>query len=495
MAKSRESDSKAKSLSRRDFLKRTSAAGVLPGVAGGIARAESHPMGRSTAARSAEGRPNVILIISDQFRWDFLGAMGLNPMGVTPNLDEMAANGVLFRNHITNQPVCSPSRACIMTSLRPHRHGVWHNGLGLSPHLLTIAKVFRSAGYTANYIGKWHLAPEDSNDPRTSGPVPAEYRGGFDDFWEGCNALEHTSQAYEGAIWDAEGHEIRFKKIYRVDFLTERVTRFLDKHAREPFFLVVSYLEPHQQNDCNCFVAPEGYAKRYANPFVPRDLKFFPGDWQAQLPDYYGSIARLDENVGKLRRELKTRNLADRTVVAFVSDHGCHFRTRNVEYKRTAHESSVHIPFIIEGPGIVPGTTVQELTAQVTVAPTLLEAAGVPVPPTFAGKSAWGLMQGKTEGWRNEVFIFLSEAMTGRALRTPQFVYVVVSPDGGSHPSAKKYVEYQLYNLVSDPHQLVNLAGRAESREIAAGLRARLRGRIIESGDEEAEIIPATLYP
>ncbi|HWC16979.1 MAG TPA: sulfatase-like hydrolase/transferase, partial [Terriglobales bacterium] len=323
-------------LTRRDFLRRSSAMAAIPLV------------GPTTGPGI---RPNVILIISDQFRWDCIGAYGLNPLNLTPNLDAMATEGTAFLNAITNQPVCTPSRACLFTGNYTNRHGVWRNGLPLPPESVTLAKLFRSAGYTANYVGKWHLAPENHNDPATLGPVPKQYRGGFDDFWEGCNVLERTSHPYEGAIWDAQGNEIRFKDTYRVDFITDRVVRFLRGQPREPFLLGISYLEPHFQNDCNCFVAPKGYAERYRNSFVPRDLSFFPGDWQEQLADYYGCIARVDENVGRLRQELTALRLVDHTVVVFLSDHGCHFRTRNPEYKRSGHESSIHIPLVIAGPG------------------------------------------------------------------------------------------------------------------------------------------------
>ncbi len=249
-------------------------------------------------------RPNVILIISDQFRWDCLGANGLTPLKLTPNLDAMAGEGVNFANAITNQPVCAPSRACLFTSLYTNRHSVWRNGIALPAQQLTLATVFRQAGYSANYIGKWHLGL-----PAVRGAVAPEYRGGFADFWEGCNALELTSHPYEGTIWDGNGSPITFKDEYRVDFLTGRVIRFLREQRRRPFFLVVSYLEPHFQNDCNCFVAPNGYADRYRNSFIPNDLKFFPGDWASQLPDYYGCIARVDENVGKLRSEMASLGL------------------------------------------------------------------------------------------------------------------------------------------------------------------------------------------
>jgi arylsulfatase A-like enzyme len=466
-------------LSRREFLQRSSAIAAAPLL----------------SSADTGTRPNLILIISDQLRWDCVGAYGLNPLNLTPNIDAMATAGTNFSNAITNQPVCAPSRACLFTGNYMNRHGVWRNGIPLSPESLTVAKLFRSAGYTANYVGKWHLALENHDDPATLGPVPKQYRGGFDDFWEGCNVLELTSHPYEGSIWDSAGNEIRFKDTYRVDFITDRVVRFLREQAREPFFLVISYLEPHFQNDCNCFVAPKGYAERYRNSFIPHDLSFFPGDWQGQLPDYYGCIARVDENVGRLRQELTTLRLADRTIVAFVSDHGCHFRTRNPEYKRSGHESSVHVPLLIARPGFDHSRTVPDLVSHVDIAPTLLESAGIAVPASMQGRSFLGLADGRTGEWRNEVFIQITESMTGRALRTPQWTYIVAEPDGKSHSSATTYVEYQLYDLFADPHQLVNLAGRLETREIAAHLRERLLIRMREAGEEQSQILPAPLYP
>jgi arylsulfatase A-like enzyme len=414
----------------------------------------------------------------------------------------MARQGVNFANAITNQPVCAPSRACLFTSLYTNRHGVWRNGIALSPETFTIARAFRQAGYSANYVGKWHLAPENGQNPRTFEAVPPAYRGGFDDFWEGCNVLEHTSHPYEGSIWDSAGQEIHFKDRYRVDFITDRVARFLREKAREPFFLVVSYLEPHFQNDCNCFVAPKGYAQRYRNTFIPRDLSFFPGDWQEQLPDYYGCVASVDENVGRLREELKRLQLEERTIVAFTSDHGCHFRTRNPEYKRSGHESSIHLPLVVTGPGFEPSLTVKDLLSQIDVGPTLLEAAGIGIPAAMQGRSAIGLVNKTKDGnernenlWRNEVFIQISESMTARALRTPQWTYVVAVPDGKSQSGSERYVEHQLYDLFADPHQLVNLCGRRETQEIAARLREKLRVRIREAGEQPAEIVPAALYP
>src|SRR5258708_7941490 len=241
-------------------------------------------MPAATAAQTAaqNPHPNIILIISDQFRADCIGAMGLNPMNLTPNIDRMAARGVLFRSAFVNQPVCAPARASIFTGQYPIRHGVWRNGIGLPESATTLATVLRQQGYSANYIGKWHLAP--GGGVANAGAVAPQHRGGFADLWEGANALEHTSHAYEGELYDNSGQPIRFSGQYRTDFMTERAQRFL-RSAKQPFLLVLSYLEVHHQNDTDTFDPPKEFAKRYPNPYVPPDLRQYPGSWPSQLSD------------------------------------------------------------------------------------------------------------------------------------------------------------------------------------------------------------------
>src|SRR5205823_13140542 len=112
----------------------------------------------SAQTTSSVSRPNIVLVISDQFRWDCIGAAGLNPMNLTPNLDQMAARGVLFRQAISNQPVCAPARASMFTGQYPGKHGVWKNAFGLAENATTHATVMKQPGYSTNYIGKWNLA-------------------------------------------------------------------------------------------------------------------------------------------------------------------------------------------------------------------------------------------------------------------------------------------------------------------------------------------------
>jgi arylsulfatase A-like enzyme len=495
-------------VSRRDFIKRSTVAAALPALSGA---ADSQDAAEPPPTKKT--RPNIIVYIADQFRWDCVGAYGLNPMRVTPNLDGVAARGVAFQNAVTNQPLCSPSRACLFTGMYATQTGVWtltDSNIGMKPDTVTLATILRSAGYTANYIGKWHLAPASHAEPKTLGFVPRQYRGGFLDLWEGANVLELTSHPYEGTIWNGDGEEMHFQDTYRVDYLTQRAVQFLRQKQEKPFLLVLSQLEPHFQNDLNAFAPPKGFRERYINSFVPGDLRFFPGDWDEQMPNYYGDIKSIDDSVGTILKTLDEQELTGNTIFLFISDHGCHFRTRNEEYKRSPHESSIHIPLLVQGPGFNQARMLRDLVSMIDVTPTLLDAAGVKVHSSMMGRSLLPLLNDPAvrKAWPQEAFIQISQSMVARALRTDQWTYCVADPTlTGEHPYSKNYVEYQMYNLTSDPHQLVNLAGRRDvpklvhyfgervDMDIADHLRQRLLAHMAEAGDPPAIIEKSRLYP
>jgi arylsulfatase A-like enzyme len=483
-----EFDKRGEGTTRRWWLKTApAAAAVLASV-----EANSEPV-QSSGSTGGDERPNIVMIISDQFRWDCVGAMGLNPMNLTPNLDAMARQGVLFRSAICNQPVCAPTRASMFTGQYPSRHGVWKNGIGLAVSANTIATALRGAGYTANYIGKWHLAGNDGETEKEKlGPVSPEHRGGFLDLWQASNVLELTSHPYEGDLYDNQGEPIHFSGIYRTDFMTQLAQKFL-RSAKKPFFLTLSYLEVHHQNDIDAFVPPKEYAGRYRDFFVPQDLRPLPGSWPHQLGDYYGCVAKMDETVGTIRKTLQETGLDKNTIVLFVSDHGCNFKTRAPEYKRTPHESSIHVPLIIEGPGFNRSREIQELVSHVDLGPSLLQAAAVPVPSTMQGRSFLPLLDGKADEWRNEVYFEMSEFMTGRGLRTPQYTYAVGAPkhaDWKPVPHSDEYVEYMLYDLYADPFQHTNLAGRVPYASVTKDLRSRMQARIAEASGLHPTLLP-----
>jgi len=481
-----------KKVNRRNFLLGTAAAAAQASVA--LAGPRQNEAGPPAAKR----QPNIVIYHSDQFRWDFVGANGGNSSTRTPNIDALATSGTNFTCAVTNQPVCAPSRSVMLTGMYATDTGVWHNGLGMRTDLPTLATELRKAGYTANYIGKWHLAPGTEAAGGGPGAVSPEHRGGFDDFWEAANALEHSSHPYEGTIWDRDGNAIVFKDEYRVDFITDRAEGFLKRKHDKPFLLVISQLEPHQQNDLGRMVGPNGSAERFIDAFVPADLRSFPGDWHKQLPDYYGACEAIDASVGRVRKILDDEGLTENTIFVFMSDHGCHFMTRNQEYKRSTHSSSLRVPLLMTGPGFESARQIQEVAGLIHLTPTLLDAVGVPAPQSMKGRSLMPLVRdarARAE-WPGRELVQISESMTGRAIRTRDWTYCVADPTGATDkPAAASYHEYQLYDQRNDPHELVNLAGRKEYRATADELRGQLKELLARAGEAEPEIVPARLYP
>ena len=320
--------------------------------------------------------PNVVVFFTDQQRWDTTGIHG-NPMGLTPNFDSLASTGTHLYNTFTCQPVCAPARGTMQTGLYATKHGVWRNGLTLDAHITTLADVFNKAGYRTGYIGKWHLVDDEF------GPVPEELRGGYGD-WLASNVLEFTSTPYHTVMYDQDNQEV-FLPGYRVDALTDAAIRYINAHKSEPFFLFLSFLEPHHQNSLDDYVAPDGYRERYTGGWVPPDLAALGGSSHQHLAGYYGIVKRLDEALGRLLDALKSLELDEDTIVLFTSDHGSHFKTRNAEYKRSGHDASIRVPTFLTGPGFTGGGKVQQLVSLVDLPPTLLDAAGLEIPVRNAG--------------------------------------------------------------------------------------------------------------
>ena len=422
----------------------------------------------------SERRPNVVVFLTDQQRWDTTGVHG-NPLGLTPNFDRMARRGTDVHYSFTVQPVCAPARSCMLTGMYATNTGVWRNGIPLRPDHVTLAKCFHAGGYTTGYIGKWHLASSD--------PVAEEDRGGFE-YWLASNLLEFTSDAYDTVMYDNNGAPVKLPG-YRVDAVTDAAIRYIDHHQGEPFFLFISYLEPHHQNHLDDYPSPDGYRELYTGRWTPPDLAALVGSAPQHLGGYYGMVKRLDEALGRLLDALRSLKLLDDTVVLCTTDHGNHFKTRNSEYKRSCHESAIRLPTAIRGPGFDGGGRLNQLTDLLDLPPTLLDAAGLPIPATMQGRSLLTLVRRQPVAWADDVFIQISEAQVGRALRTKRWKYGVDAPDklGERDPSSERYVEQYLYDLESDPCELTDLVGVDNFRAIADNLRDRLIRRMVAAGE------------
>nr|WP_145156406.1 sulfatase-like hydrolase/transferase [Paenibacillus terrae] len=426
-------------------------------------------------------QPNVIVFFTDQQRWDTTGAHG-NPLGLTPNFDRMAASGTHLYHSFTCQPVCGPARSVFQSGLYPTTTGCYRNKIPLPEGTKTLAHYFHEAGYKTGYIGKWHLADEN--------PVTERGRGGYE-YWLAANALEMTSDSYDAVVFNKDNERVKLPG-YRVDALTDAAIRFIDAEQERPFFLFLSFLEPHHQNHRDDYPSPDVYRDSYTGRWTPPDLAALGGTSAQHLGGYYGMVKRLDEALGRLIDAVKSLELADNTIILFTSDHGCHFKTRNSEYKRSCHESSIRVPTAAIGPGFDSRGQIRELVSLIDLAPTLLDAAGIPVPDVMQGRSILPLLSRDTKEWPDDVYIQISEAQIGRAIRTSRWKYSVSSADPvQDSASSDVYYEEYLYDLVADPYELTNLIGSESHREVTAALRERLLRRMVEAGEQPARIEPA----
>lgn len=443
-----------------------------------------------------EKQPNIVFFFTDQQRWDVCGCYG-QELPITPNLDRMATEGVKFGNAFTCQPVCGPARACIQTGkyateVRAHTN---HRMLPIDEK--TIAKWLSGTGYEVGYIGKWHLAscgPRDGADDFRTRPVPPERRGGYKDYWLASDVLEFTSHSYDGHMFDGDMNRREFPEgRYRVDVLGDWALEYLDSRTGEkPFFLYLSFIEPHHQNDHGCYEGPHGSQERWANYTVPGDLVGTQGDWRENFPDYLGCCNSLDENLGRVRDKLDELGIADNTLVIFTSDHGSHFRTRNSEYKRSCHDACIRIPMVICGPGFTGGRVIEDLASLINLPPTILAAGGLETPASMRGQPLQELVGGTAADWPEDVFLQISESHCGRAIRTKKWKYSVRAPGRkGSDPDSDLYVEDFLYDLESDPHERNNLVSDPAYKDIRAELAERLREQMVGAGEQEPEIRPA----
>jgi arylsulfatase A-like enzyme len=442
------------------------------------------------------GQPNVIIFFTDQQRWDTLGCYG-QPLEVTPHMDRLAGEGVRFEHAYTCQPVCGPARASLQTGKYATEVGCFRNHIALPLDEKTIAHWMSEAGYEVGYIGKWHLAstgglPDRLDADYRTSAVPPERRGGYRDYWIASDALEFTSHGYDGHMFDADMNRREFKG-YRVDCQTDFALEYLrSRDASRPFFLFLSYLEPHHQNDRDCYEGPEGSKERFREFAAPGDLVDTDGDWREHYPDYLGQVNSLDHNLGRLREELARLGLADDTLILVTSDHGSHFKTRNSEYKRSCHDGCIRVPLIACGPGFRGGGVISELVSLIDVPPTLLAAAGLEKPRTMRGRPLQELLGGTPADWPQEVFLQISESQVGRAIRTRRWKYSVRAhhrnrfTDAGSD----QYTEDFLYDLDADPHERSNLVADPSYEDVRGELRERLIARMLAAGEAAPQITP-----
>ena len=434
-------------------------------------------------------RPNIIFYFSDQQRWDTVNEEA------TPNLMQLAREGIQFENSYTCQPVCGPARACLQTGMYATQCGCYWNGVPLPQTIRPMAEYFNEAGYETAYVGKWHLASDRLPNvgfhcEKTA--IPKERQGGYKNWWRAADVLEFTSHGYDGYVFDAEGNQIDFKG-YRADCINDFALEYLDqKTSDDPFFLFISQLEPHHQNDRHCYEGPKETVEKFRDYPIPPDLSFLEGDYEKMYPDYMAAINRLDENVGRLVAKLKEKGLYENTILIYTSDHGSHFKTRNLEYKRSCHDSATHTPLIIRGGPFQGGKKEERLVSLIDLPPTMLDLAGIPIPKSYMGHSLVRELAGE-ETERDCVFIQISESQCGRAIRTKQYKYSVraLAPTGYTIHRSPVYFEDYLYDLTKDPIEKNNLIKDRSYAFVRQKMKKLLLREMERAGEKKPVILPA----
>ncbi len=431
---------------------------------------------------------NIIFYFTDQQRWDTCGCFG-QPLDITPNLDRLAREGVKFDNAFSPQPVCGPCRALFQTGKWPTETGCFRNNIMLPAGVKTLGSYIEEAGYETAYIGKWHLASDGELEkpPRidhTVTAIPRQLRGGYTGFWRAADVLEFTSHGYDGFVFDENDQRVDFKG-YRADCINDMALDFFDQYdGKKPFFMTISQIEPHHQNDRKHYEGPEGSKERFKDFVLPEDLKALGGNAAEEYPDYLGQCASLDENLGRLVARLKEKGLYENTVIIFASDHGSHFLTRNRDshlngyddYKRSCHDAALHVPLVIAGGPFKGGIAVEELVSTASLPKTILALAGVDVGDAMIGENLLDVVEKKDDNRPNEVFAQISESRVGRCIRTARYTYSVYAPgvNGGEAAAADVYADDFLYDMEKDPHQLNNVVADPAYVQVKEELRERL---------------------
>ncbi len=438
--------------------------------------------------------PNIVLIIADDMAWDDSGVYG-NPNLATPHIDRLAKEGLLFHNAYLTASSCSPSRCSIITGRYPHNTHAEELHWPLPKEQVTFVEKLREAGYWTAAAGKWHLgeAARDRFDvireTDTSGfQLPAGEEGQKGKFVE---TMEGEAQSG----------------------CTEWVPLLRDRPKEKPFFLWLAALDPHRPYHENIVANPTPLSKVRIAPYhldtpeVRRDYAL-----------YYDEIRRLDKYVGLVMAELERQQIADDTMVVFLSDNGRPFPRD----KTTIYDSGIRTPFIVRWPHkVTAGGVTRSLVSAVDLAPTFLKVAGIKPGPTFQGKSFLPVLENPARKVRQVVFAeqnWHDYEAHSRAARNEEFKYIrngypdlplTPSADGVRSPTFQAMIRMhergelseaqsvyfvkprpreELYHSAKDPHETKNLIDDPAYREILKELRSALDQWIQETGDRVPEL-------
>lgn len=432
----------------------------------------SNPYQTLAQADKKDKKPNVIFIMADQWRRQALGFMKEDPVK-TPNLDQLAKEGVAFKRAYATRPICSPNRASLLTGRYPINHKIIMNDMVLADSLASLGNQFKKAGYQTIYIGKWHL----SSDLAFTEPKD---RTGFCDYWLQTVAHNHFQTIY----FEENNQKKQFANRWEPDFLTDKAIAEIDKSKDKPFTMVVSYGPPHTGGGKGFeksrepgrrvdhkikfgygYGAPEEYENMY-QPYtsIPRrpNVKLVGQDSSDfVLPGYFGAITSIDDNIGRLIKHLKDIGEYDNTIIVFTADHGEMLGSQGKMTKGVWFEESVGVPLIIKGPEVKKNIQANQLINSIDVLPTLLGLSKLPIANGIDGKDYSSLLKGEKFDAPQEVFLSFDKGAVKepdrgwRSVVTSDYSFTVSNINYYSQKNDKIGKDgIVLYKLKDDPYQM-----------------------------------------
>jgi len=420
---------------------------------------------------------NVIFVLSDDHRYDFMGFTGKVPWLKTPAMDKMASEGCHLENAFVTTSLCSPSRASILTGMYSHTHTVVDNQAPVPEGLIFFPQYLQKAGYETAFFGKWHMG-HGHDDPRP----------GFD-HWE---SFKGQGNYYKPSL-NINGERFEYdEETYITDLLTDHTLEWMKNREQDkPFFMYLSHKAVHgmfrpakrhvgMYKDEELIYPPSYYltaTDEYKKHNIPEWVKQQRNSWHGVDDMYHGghnyetffkayceSLSALDESLGSVIDYVENSALKDNTLVIYMGDNGFSFGEHGLIDKRQAYEESWRVPLLAWAPGMInPGTKVTKLVQNIDIAPTVLDMAGLVAPDYMPGESFVPLLKGEdVTDWRNKIFYeyyweyAYPQTPTTHAVRTEKF----------------KFIRYhglwdtnELYDLENDPWEMNNLIRSPEYQE------------------------------
>ncbi len=420
-------------------------------------------------------KPNVIYILTDQWRSSALGYTG-NPDVKTPHLDQFSKEAVNLSNAVSVSPVCTPHRASLMTGRYPTTTGMFLNDLYLPSEELCMAEIFKADGYNTGYLGKWHL---DGHGRLNN--VEPERRQGFD-YWK---ALECSHDYANMPYYDNDDPKIKYWDDFSPFSIAEDANNYITEHSENenPFLLFVSIATPHFPHDN----APD----EFNNLYPESELTLPPNlseEWKSrarkELRGYYAQCTASDRAIGSILDKVKELNLWDDTIIVFTADHGEMMGAHGVRpwAKQRAWDESIKVPFLISYPAISKnkGATINAPINTPDILPSLLGLANLEIPATIEGDDISKLIKSPNpESDRAALvmnvcpFDLEHEYEEYRAIRTKQYTYAR-SPEKAT----------LLFDNIADPYQQNNLIDNADFEILKIELDTKLKKELEQIGEE-----------